>query len=204
MAVVPDSAWSAATLLTLGADQIYLGPDASLGPIDAQLYDREKETFGSALNEVQALQRLQAYALESIDATMWLLYGRTGKTMESLLPRVLHFVAESMRPLLEQIDVVHYNERARILKVAEEYAVRLLGGDSSDASFHPGMSPHANRLASQLVERYPEHGFPIDFDEAQRLGLPVVPLNAEMGSLLEELWQPVRGVTAIGQLVEGD
>ena len=78
---------SAATLLTLGADGILMGPDASLGPLDAQIFDIETEMYGSVLNEVQALERLRAYALESVDETMQLLVTRTGKRVETLLPR---------------------------------------------------------------------------------------------------------------------
>ncbi len=207
VAIVPDAAMSAATLLTLGADQIMMGPDASLGPLDAQIMDVEAETYSSVLNEVQALERLRAYSLESVDETMQLLLYRTGKRIETLLPHVLHFVAESMQPLLDKIDVVHYNERARILKVGEEYAVRLLrrhfpGTAHSHLVGPPGALDEARRIASALVENYPEHGFWIDREEAQALGLAVMPTTEKQDAILDSLWQGVQGVTAIGAFEE--
>jgi len=198
-AVVPDVAMSAATLLTLGADGILMGPDASLGPLDAQVIDIETETYGSVLNEVQALERLRAYALESVDETMQLLVTRTGKRVETLLPHVLKFVADSMQPLLNKIDVVHYNERARILKVGEEYAVRLL------RRLHPltsGRQDMARRIASTLVESYPEHGFWIDREEARQIGLAVADTDDKLDAILQALWEGVQGITAIGMFEE--
>src|SRR3954464_1318288 len=64
VAVVPRYAKSAATLLSLGASRILLGRCAELGPRDAQWEDPEREEHLSALDEVQALERLQAAALE--------------------------------------------------------------------------------------------------------------------------------------------
>lgn len=195
IAVVPDAAMSAATLLTLGADRILMGPDASLGPLDAQIMDIETETFGSVLNEVQALERLRAYALESVDETMQLLLTRTGKRIDTLMPHVLRFVSDTMQPLLAKIDVVHYNERARILKVGEEYAVRLL------RRLHPLTPGHpdtARQIASTLVESYPEHGFWIDREEAEEIGLTMVNPSEKLDAILEDLWVGVQGVTAIG------
>src|SRR6202035_2995207 len=95
-AVVADRAMSAATLLALGADDILMGEDGYIGPLDAQIYDREEERYGSVLDEVQALERLRAYSLESLDETMALMARRTGKRLDSLMPLVMSFVADSM------------------------------------------------------------------------------------------------------------
>jgi ClpP class serine protease len=67
LAVVPAYAKSAATLLTLGADQIILCANAELGPLDVQIFDPNREDLRSALNEVQALERLNAFALKAVD-----------------------------------------------------------------------------------------------------------------------------------------
>ena len=41
--IIPLRAKSAGTLMALGADEIILGRDAELGPLDAQIYDGERE-----------------------------------------------------------------------------------------------------------------------------------------------------------------
>jgi len=200
-AVVPRAAMSAATLLVLGAQNILNGHDAVLGPLDAQLYDPDTEIYASVLNEVQALERLRAYALESVHETLMLLFDLTGKKIDTLLPQVLHFVSETSRPLLEKIDVVHYTERSRILKVAEEYAVRLLRPKHPEPRGHEAQDV-ARRIASHFVEKYPEHDFPIDMDEAIKIGLDVEKPTAEQDALLEALWTEVSGRTVIGRIEE--
>lgn len=109
-----------------GATNLYLGKMAELGPLDVQVFDPDREGHASALDEVQALERLQAFSLEAFDRTMLLLVGKTGKKVETLLPMTLKYVTDLMRPLLEKIDAVHYTQMSRALKVAEEYAIRLL------------------------------------------------------------------------------
>jgi hypothetical protein len=157
VAVVPRRAKSAATLLALGA-RILMAEDAQLGPLDAQVWDPEREEYSSALNEVQALERLHTQAVEEIDQMVPLLVGRTGKKVETILPLVLDFVAQMKRPLLEKIDTVHYTQQSRSLKEAEDYAIRLLTAS--------GLYPNPRNVAARLVNRYSDHGFVIDRSEA--------------------------------------
>lgn len=156
--IVPQYAKSAATLLALGATDLILGRDAELGPLDVQMYDREREAMGSALNAVQSLERLNAFSMKALDQTMMLLTWRTAKRTDILLPHVLEYIASFLRPLLEKIDTLDYTKQSRELKVAEEYAVRLMRMNYPWAT--------AKRIAGQLVEKYPTHGFVIDADEA--------------------------------------
>jgi len=164
MAVIPRYAKSAATLLSLGATEAIMGIDAEIGPLDAQLWDTERDEAGSALNEVHALDQLHTVALEHLDETMVAMLGATRKRMDILLPIASKFVADMMRPMLEKVDAVHYAKQSRILAVASEYAVRLL--------VHAGIPPRrAAEIADKLVKGYPEHGFVIDRSEADDLGL---------------------------------
>ncbi|HEY4451549.1 MAG TPA: hypothetical protein VGN13_08145 [Solirubrobacteraceae bacterium] len=156
--IVPRYAKSAATLLVLGGPLI-MGEDAELGPLDAQIFDPEREEMLSALNEVQALERLHLQAVEEVDLMMPLLQGRTRKKISTLLPMVLDFVASMKSPLLEKLDTVHYTQQARVLKEAEDYAVRLLQRAGLDEGT-------AQEIPSRLVNRYPDHSFVIDREEA--------------------------------------
>jgi Serine dehydrogenase proteinase len=198
--LVVDTAMSAATLFALGSDRIIMSEDASLGPLDAQIFDPDTESSGSVLDEVQALERLRAYGLESIDEVMILLLRGTGKKIDSLLPHVLSFVSSMMRPLMEKVDVIHYNERARILKVGEEYAIRLLRKKYPEPPpFSRIPRPDvARQIASSLVQNYPEHGFRIDREEAKSIGIHVEEPADNLAPLLESLWNDVQGVTAVG------
>ncbi len=195
-AVIPRSAKSAATLLTLGANTLILNKDAELGPLDVQIFDFEREEYASALNEVQTVERLQAASMMAIDQTMMLLVGRTGKKVDTVLPHVLRFVSDMMRPMFENIDVVHFTQRARALKVAEECAIRLLRPRHS--------KEHAERIARRLVDKYPEHGFVIDVEETAdpEMNLETKQPTDEQVNLMDSLVPLLGGVTIIGQLQE--
>ena len=114
--VIPSSAKSAATLLSLGADSIMLGLDAELGPIDAQFedYDNE-ETQVSALDTVQAVDQLEDTACKVGVSMLRYLSGVTRKKTNILLPHALHFAAEITKPLFDKIDAVRYCRQYRIL-----------------------------------------------------------------------------------------
>lgn len=198
-AIVPRYAKSAATLLILGADTIYLGPDAQLGPLDVQLLDPEREELMSALDDAQALERLTAYALKTVDETMVMLSMKTPKKISTLLPLSLDFVASVLRPMLENVDIVHYTQRSRLLKVAEAYAYRLL---------RRHFAPHARKIAEHFVSHYPEHGFVINLEEMRGMGYVdlglVTEATTELEVQLDTLFDCLNGrsCTYIGQIVE--
>jgi hypothetical protein len=167
---------------------------AELGPLDAQYYDREREQIASALDEVQALERLHAFGLEAIDRTTFFFMERSGLKITNLLPLSLEYVSDMMRPLFEKIDAVHYTQMARTLKVAEEYATRLLRAEYPDKK--------AEHMARHLVEKYPTHDFVIDRDEAASFGLKTESPTPEVAEILDTI-QPYLGrVTAFGLVQE--
>ncbi len=194
VAVVPRYAKSAATLLALGADSILLGDYAELGPLDVQLYDLERERYGSALDESQALERMHAFALQAFDETMILLSNRTRKKTDFLIPAALGFAVNLTHPLLENLDTVHYTQVSRVLKVAEEYATRLLSPRYADEA--------AVKIARHLVENYPEHDFVIDAEEAATFGLRTERPNESQAEILDLLVSQLAGLTAIGRVEE--
>ncbi len=192
--VIPRRAKSAATLLSLGADEIIMGDCAELGPLDAQFIDREREEYSSALNEVQSLERLHAFSLEALDKTTIFLLQNSGKKLETVLPMAMHFVSELVRPLFEKVDAVRYTERSRVLKVAEEYATRLLRSKYS--------IDESRDIARKLVEKYPEHGFMIDRDEAMSLGLSTETFPADKYGIMDVILKNIGRITALGYLKE--
>jgi Serine dehydrogenase proteinase len=203
--IVPQYAKSAATLLALGAKNLVLSRDAELGPLDVQMFDVERESYGSALDAVQALERLNVFALTAVDQSMMLYVARTGKRTDVLLPHILTYVTNFLRPLLEKIDTVEYTRRSRELKVAEDYAVRLM---KSNYPFDT-----AKRIASQLVQRYATHGFVIDRNEARifqsvtaeqtyGLGLRIVTPPARAERLFQKITPFLDSQTMIGRIEE--
>lgn len=193
-AVVPRMAKSAATLVVLGADELMMGRDAELGPLDAQIFDPDREGVGSALDEVQALERLNSVALDLSDQAMFLLIGRTGKKVDTLLPTVMRFVSDLMNPLLDKIDTIHYTQYSRVLKVAEDYATRLLEPRYTEEQ--------AKHIARRLVNNYSEHGFVLDKDEVGEM-LTLTEPSPDVQSLVDTLEDVLtfdRSLMAIGRI----
>jgi hypothetical protein len=205
--LVPQYAKSAATLLALGANQLILGRDAELGPLDLQIFNTREERYESALNAVQALERLGAHSLAAVDQTMQLLMRRLPKTSEVLLPFALDYVAKLLKPLFEKVDTVDYSRKSRDLKMAEEYAARLM---RKEYGFAKGRS-----VARKLVENYPAHGFVIDTEEAMAtdeadenpensfgLGLKAIVAAPNVQEIFDRMLPVLDSITAIGRIVE--
>jgi hypothetical protein len=194
-AVVLNYAKSAATLMILGASNLVMAKDAELGPLDVQMFESEREEIGSALNAVQSLERINAFSMSAIDQLMPLLMKRTGKKLDTILPLVLSYMSNFVRPVLEKIDTVDLTKKSRELKVAEEYATRL-------------MTPHYDRdlaktTARALLESFPTHGFVIDREEAERrLRLKVTKPNAETEKIIDRIIPKLDTITAVGRIVE--
>lgn len=209
-AVIPRKAKSAATLLSLGADRIILGDEADLGPLDAQFHDYdEEEQQVSALDTVQAVEALEDSAVEVGMKMLRYLQANTGKRYSLLIEPSLRFAAEITKPLFEKIDAVRYTRQSRILREAQDYAERLLRYKFSEQE--------AGILARHLVQKYPAHGFIIDFEEAKRVGIKneripnqfiglhvEKPINARLTQALDLLRMRLasdENTTALGQII---
>ena len=113
--------------MVLGADNIILGDDADLGPLDAQYTDFDvEENVVSALDTVQAVEQLEENAGQLAVNILESLQVATKKKYNTLIRYALHFAADVTRPLFQSVDAVRYTRQARVLAEAQEYAERLL------------------------------------------------------------------------------
>ena len=165
--VVPDYAKSAATLLTLVGDEIYMAPGAELGPLDAQMPEEGKGTI-SALNIARAADAVASDAVAIAARGGAELLFTTGLSRAETLNAMLDFSARFSEPLVRQLDpkMVHFAKEW--LRVTARYAERLLVRTIGQQ--------RAEVVARRLVEDFPTHGFVISYEDAESLGLPVRPL----------------------------
>ena len=195
-AVVPHLAKSAATLFALGADKIVMGRLAEMGPLDVQIEDVEKEQRISALEVVQAIERLNIEAMRAVDQQMGLWVVRSKKRVDTLLPVATRFVADMMRPLFDKIDTVNFTGMARALKVAQDYAERLLisGGADIDS---------AKIIAERLTTAYSDHGYVVDFAELKLIGMQnVEEATGDIEGILDKMAFMECESTILGPLME--
>ncbi len=194
IAVIPRRAKSAATLISLGADEIVLGEYGELGPLDVQFFDQEREEWASGLDEVQSLERLHAFTLSALDQTMFMLRSRTRMKSATVIPHATKLVTQMVQPMFANVDVFRYTQISRRLKIGEEYARRLL--------LRRFTTLEANDIARKLVDNYPEHGFIIDHQEAEKIGLKPMSTYPKLRDILCNLARQMPEVTAIGRMIK--
>jgi hypothetical protein len=161
IAVIPLECASAATMITLGANEIYMGPMAYLTPVDTSLthslspIDRDNDRVSVSLDELNRVVRL------------W--QSQRSDNSENPYQQLFQHV----HPLV--IGAVDRAESLSIMLCKELLA------------YHIKDEKTQARIANALNAKYPSHGYPILFEEAKRVGLKVSHLTAEINSLLLEL-----------------
>jgi hypothetical protein len=161
VALVPLECASAATMITLGANEIQMGPMAYLTPVDTSLthslspIDRDNDRVSVSLDELTRVVRL------------W--QAQNGDAKENPYQELFQHV----HPLV--IGAVDRAESLSIMLCKELLA------------YHIKDEAEADKIANALNAKYPSHGYPILFSEAQRIGLKVKHLAPEINTLLLEL-----------------
>lgn len=172
--VIPDYAKSAATLLVLAADEVFMAPGAELGPLDAQVEHPEKEgAIISALDVAQAVDHLAEMAIVLVIQGGAGVLQHTGLTRQATLSAMLEFAAEFLEPGIRQLDPMLIHRASKELDVAREYAKRLL--DMRHQNEECGVAAISD-LPRRLVDDYPTHAFVISRDEARSLGINAIRL----------------------------
>jgi hypothetical protein len=176
-ALVPLMAKSAATLICLGADRIFMGEFSQLGPVDIQIADplhRGAEYF-SPLDEFKSMEFLRDYGIELLDFFTALFIERSGMSVKEAMHETVPCITGILQPLYAQVDPLEMGEHRRSLAIGEEYANRLL---------KVSRTANSERIVQKLVWKYPSHTFSIDYDEAKELQLPVSRMDGKEEDLL--------------------
>ncbi len=161
IALIPLECASAATMISLGANEIHMGPMAYLTPVDTSLthalspIDRDNDRVSVSLDELTRVVRL------------W----QSQKSDKNENPYQQLF--QHVHPLV--IGAVDRAESLSIMLCKELLAYHIKDEKTQD------------RIANALNAKYPSHGYPILFEEAKRVGLKVSHLAPEINSLLLEL-----------------
>ncbi len=161
IALVPLECASAATMISLGADEIWMGPLAYLTAVDTSLthelspLDRDNSRVSVSLNELTRVIGL--WRAEHADSNE----NPYGTLYQYVHPLVIGAVdrAESLSIMLcQELLAYHIQDPAK-----------------------------AEEIARTLNSKYPSHDYPILFEEAQTIGLKVAHLQPEINTLLLEL-----------------
>jgi Serine dehydrogenase proteinase len=169
--LVPFRANSAATLIALGADQIVLGRQGELGPIDPQLgVQRVVPQPGGGQAIVQ-----EQVSLEDIMAYTKFVQERAGLSDQEAL-------TASLGKLADRLDAVVLGNAYRTHLHIRDVASRMLRSRKD-----PANEQTMAAIIETLAERVYAHGHAIGLREADAIGLPVEAASDELDDLMWEL-----------------
>lgn len=171
--VVPDYAYSAAVLLLMGTNKIYVSSEGSIAPIDKPMEHSPTGDSISALDVTQSLTNISALVSQMAREFYSTMRGTSQNYGESINKQEALAVAwdssvKIVQPLIQQIDPVLLQKCYRDLRIGLYYGMDLL----NDRMF-PNDLLKSYEISSKLVNTYPSHGYAIFRDEMSTLGLNV-------------------------------
>lgn len=161
---VPFYAYSAATLIAVGCDEIFLHPLASLGPVDPQITVNKKDGP-------------QQFAYEDVSAYTNFLKDEAGITEQREKVSLLSHLVNQIEP-----SVIGASKRASMQSIvmAEKLLkLHMLGVESQNAEV----------IAEKLSKNYFSHGHAVTRSEALELGLKVSERNKDIEELIWKIFK---------------
>jgi hypothetical protein len=159
--MIPQSAYSAATLVALGADEIVMNPNGHLGPVDMQI-----TTSGGG-------GQSRTFSTEDISAFLDFVRDNLKITDQ-----------EHIRALFEvtckEVGSLGIGFTARSSKLAVDLGERLLGLHMKDDD----IGTKLRSIVENMSRKFQSHAYPVNRTEALEIGLPV---NKERDKELEKL-----------------
>ena len=196
---VPHLAKSAATLLSLVADEIVMGPLGELGPMDVQstlALSAPVSSDASALLPFSGLKTLDSALRDQLRETTEALARATGVRPADIVGHSIDLIAKVYSPIYARVDPVRIGEGSRGLRMGFEYGMRIL------CRMRGMSSEHAAKIVGKLVHAYPSHDFVIDGEEAMGIGLPVRRANEQELPLMRDLGRFLLGMDLERDVVE--
>ena len=165
--LIPYKAQSAATLLSLGADNIVMGRKAELGPIDPTLV---KGTAGEGAVPPQEV------SVEDVNSFLSFIKERANITDQTALSEVVRCLVDQIGPLTVG-NVNRQNSHIRLV------ARKLLASRRQKPD-----EERIDTVIETLTEKIYSHGHGIARKEAKDIGLPVEFAEGNIENLMWELY----------------
>jgi hypothetical protein len=162
-ALIPYTAYSAATLIALGADEIVMHPFSNLGPVDPQLTHKKD-------NQTQF-----SFGSEDLRNYIEFVKNDVGLSDQEQMQR-------SFEIICKEVGAIPIGIAKRSAQLALSMGEKLL-------SLHMSDNNKAKTIAETLNKSFFHHGYPLGRTEAKNIGLPVNNAEPEIESLLWKLYE---------------
>jgi hypothetical protein len=179
---------------------LVLGDLGELGPLDTQYEEKQKADYPvntSHLVPGVALRHLQQEVLELYDTLVTRIVKASGLRPFEAGSKAAELIGGLYAPVLGQVDPARLADSTRGLGVGMAYADRVL------RRYRPALyAEHGEALLRRLIHEYPAHGFVLDREELEDLGLPNRPPDATEARLLDQLALALLEFGTQGDLIE--
>ena len=165
--LLPYVAYSAATILSLGADEIIMHPYSNLGPVDPQLTVSHNNDNGVRENLQFSSEDLRNY----VD----FIRSDVGITDQQ------HLIS-AVSPLLKDVGTLPIGSAKRSQQLSLTLSEKML-------SWHVSDNSKIKSIAKALNSSYYHHGYAVGRKEATEIGLPIIAPDKEIEKLLWEIWK---------------
>jgi hypothetical protein len=163
--IVPFTAYSAATLISLGADEIIMHPYANLGPLDMQLRIKFEQQDGAIKERLLSYEDIIKY---------FDLAKEIGITDQ-------RFLDKAFERLTLEIPASYLGGAKRSSQLGLTVAEKLL-------LMHMKDSGEVHRISEALNSKYYSHGYPVNQKEAKELGLNASVCNDEIQEIIWKMY----------------
>lgn len=166
--LIPYEAYSAATLLALGANEIIMHPFSNLGPVDPQLHitknnQGKKEDINFAAEDL-------AHYLDFINSDL-------GVSDQNLKEKAFELVAK-------EVGALPIGFAKRSSNLALSLGEKLLNLHMSDHN-------KVKAISESLNKSFYHHGYPVGRAEAKKIGLNVNPASPNLEKLMWAVWEDI-------------
>lgn len=161
--LVPQVAYSAATMLAMGAHEIVMHPNGNLGPVDPQIEITKPGEPG------------QRFGFEDLAGFLQFVKSEVGLTDQEQIQRMFAMFCSQVGPVPVAIAA-----RASLLTATMGEKLLMLHMDDHEK---------AARIAESLNKKFFNHGYPVSRREAKlEIGLAVAEPNQTVEDLMWKIW----------------
>jgi len=166
--LIPFVAYSAATLLALGVDEIVMHPYSNLGPVDPQIIVQRSTPDGS-----------DDFHLSSEDIRNFTEFVKNdfGVTEQ-------RYVVQALDNLSKEVGVLPIGVAKRSNQLSISLGEKMLSMHMKDES-------KIHSIAKTLNSSYFHHGYAVSRKEAKEIGLNIADSDKEIESLIGKIWREI-------------
>lgn len=168
--LIPQAAFSAATLLAMGADEIVMHPNANLGPVDPQM-SITKVVPGSS----EPIQVRFGYE----DLLGFLEFAKKEASIQDE-----RLIKELLQQFCAEVGTIAVGVASRGSLLSITMGEKLLQMHMKDADD----GGRARTIAESLNKNYFNHGYPVSRKEAKEIGLKIAAPNKPVEELIWKIW----------------